>query len=294
MINCLLDHGADVNRLTDERMSALTVCFVFYYPVEMFRLNIAEHAFSSIKNQETQFIYHYKDPSTTSLVNKSAKSKKKSKEFLNGNDLLRKKPSLRAKIQQHRLEQHDKAFLFFEENEEEAVESYTAYAEKQKVVDQNEEISESAEEDNSSMPLPLAVEILRGEVAQEQVQSPLHVVEASDMEQNSTASIILDALVPHGSMYVADNNVLSVIVDETHASMHVNLGLSHKSAQGTICSPYDGFESEKTMLSLPITVQDEQMDRCAVNLSVLEMFSSAATEVQCSGTIEMLTLDKVR
>ena len=42
IINCLLDNGANINKLNNEGISALAACHVAFYPPDTFRYNIAE------------------------------------------------------------------------------------------------------------------------------------------------------------------------------------------------------------------------------------------------------------
>ena len=302
MINCLLDHGADVNRLTDEGMSALTVCFVYYYPFEIFRMNIAEH--KAADSQATEFIYHYTDQSVVTMAQPLSTKKKKGKDTLG--ELLRRQPTLRSKVQLYRLEQKEKTMNLAEKKPCYSVGMDNEYDDSQAInVDKTVEIldanfNEFFEEDEEEGKLntsntvqPKAVKIVLTsckEQKNENGENLLHnFIDLSETNYNS-----IDALVPRGSVH--SSNLLSVLIDESHSSLHVDIPKFLKPIQKVRRNPYDEFESENTFLSLPINVHDKLLDRYATNLCMIDSLTMSAdtSESLQSGTVTKLTLDKIR
>nr|XP_002733450.1 PREDICTED: ankyrin repeat and MYND domain-containing protein 1-like [Saccoglossus kowalevskii] len=86
VINCLLDHGADVNKLNDEGISALAACHVFFYPISSFRHNTAETYLNKVA-EDNDVTEMPEDDKVDDALKESAKKKEEIKSDEKENEL---------------------------------------------------------------------------------------------------------------------------------------------------------------------------------------------------------------
>lgn len=103
VINCLLNHGADVNKLTDEGCSALSAGCLFFYPMDCFRYNIAERYLEEPKDLKIMLT------ESKSKASQQQKEQQPSQAPLTPKSILSKKQGRKGSTQKLEVESHSDA-----------------------------------------------------------------------------------------------------------------------------------------------------------------------------------------